>query len=118
MDIATLAARVADNVEHVIMGKRPEVERLLVAVLCRGHVLIEDVPGVGKTTLAKGVARSLGCSFSRIQCTPDLLPSDITGISIFNQQSSTFEYRAGPIVAQIVLADEINRATPTAASRM
>ncbi|MCC7019151.1 MAG: AAA family ATPase [Ardenticatenales bacterium] len=118
MDIATLAARVADNVEHVIMGKRPEVERLLVAILCRGHVLIEDVPGVGKTTLAKGVARSLGCSFSRIQCTPDLLPSDITGISIFNQQSSTFEYRAGPIVAQIVLADEINRATPKTQSAL
>ncbi len=118
MDIAALARRVADNVEQVILGKRPEVERLLVAILCRGHVLVEDVPGVGKTTLAKGVARSLGCTFSRIQCTPDLLPSDITGVSIFNQQSGAFEYRPGPIVAQVVLADEINRATPKTQSAL
>lgn len=118
MEIAALAARVADNVEQVIIGKRPEVERLLVAILCRGHVLVEDVPGVGKTTLAKGVARSLGCVFSRIQCTPDLLPSDITGVSIFNQQTSQFEYRPGPIVAQVVLADEINRATPKTQSAL
>ena len=106
-------ARVAsDNVERVIVGKRHEVLLVLVALLCRGHVLIEDVPGVGKTVLAKAIARSIGCTFKRIQFTPDLLPSDVTGVNVFNQQTSRFEYRPGPVVAQMVLADEINRATP------
>jgi MoxR-like ATPase len=107
-----VARLVGDNVERVIIGKRHEVLLVLVALLCRGHVLIEDVPGVGKTVLAKAVARSLGCTFKRIQFTPDLLPSDVTGVNVFNQQTSRFEYRPGPIVAQLVLADEINRATP------
>src|ERR1700694_49656 len=101
-------ARVAENVEKVIIGKRPAIELILIALLCEGHVLIEDVPGIGKTTLAKAMARSLGCSFRRIQFTPDLLPSDVTGISFFNQKQSEFEFRPGPIIAQIVLADEIN----------
>jgi MoxR-like ATPase len=95
-----------------VIGKRREVELVLVALLCRGHVLIEDVPGVGKTVLTKAVAKSIGSTFKRIQFTPDLLPSDVTGVNIFNQQRSTFEFRPGPIVAQMVLADEINRATP------
>jgi MoxR-like ATPase len=107
-----VARLVGDNVERVVVGKRHEVLLVLVALLCRGHVLIEDVPGVGKTVLAKAVARSIGCTFKRIQFTPDLLPSDVTGVSVFNQQTSRFEYRPGPVVAQLVLADEINRATP------
>jgi len=100
------------NVEQVIVGKRQEVEQSLIALTCRGHLLIEDVPGVGKTVLAKSLARSIGCSFKRIQFTPDLLPSDVTGVSIYNQKSGEFEFRPGPVIAQIVLADEINRATP------
>src|SRR6266851_3784379 len=111
-------ARIATNVEQVIVGKRPTIELILMALLCEGHVLIEDVPGIGKTTLAKAIARSLGCSFRRIQFTPDLLPSDVTGVSIFNQRTSTFEFRPGPIMAQIVLADEINRATPKTQSAL
>ena len=107
-----LAARVSANVERVVVGKRREVGLVLVALLCRGHVLIEDVPGVGKTVLAKAIARSIGCTFKRIQFTPDLLPSDVTGVNVFNQQTGRFEFRAGPVVAQMVLADEINRATP------
>src|SRR5918998_923637 len=107
-----VARLVGDNVERVVVGKRHEVLLVLVALLCRGHVLIEDVPGVGKTVLAKAVARSLGCTFKRIQFTPDLLPSDVTGVNVFNQQTSRFEFRPGPVVAQMVLADEINRATP------
>ena len=110
--IAELASELIANVERVIVGKRDVVELTLVALLCQGHVLIEDVPGVGKTTLAKTFAKSLGCSFKRIQFTPDLLPSDITGNSVFNQRSSTFEFRPGPVFAQLVLADEVNRATP------
>src|SRR6187200_1461481 len=100
--VQELAARVTSNVERVVVGKRREVELVLVALLCRGHVLIEDVPGVGKTVLAKAVARSIGCTFKRIQFTPDLLPSDVTGVNVFNQQTNRFEYRPGPVVAQLV----------------
>ena len=116
--VSQFAERIYQNVEQVIIGKRNAVELLLVALLCRGHVLLEDVPGTGKTVLAKSIARSIGSSFKRIQFTPDLLPSDVTGISIFNQQSREFEFRPGPIFAQIVLADEINRATPKTQSAM
>jgi MoxR-like ATPase len=110
--VQQVARAVRENVERVIVGKAEAVELLLAALLCEGHVLLEDVPGIGKTTLAKALARSLGCSFQRIQFTPDLLPSDITGVSVFNQKSGEFEYRPGPLIAQIVLADEINRAGP------
>src|SRR5437763_3934439 len=110
--------RVLANVERVIVGKHSEVRLALVALLCRGHLLIEDVPGTGKTVLAKAIARSLGCSFRRIQFTPDLLPSDVTGLSIFNQKTQEFEFRPGPIMAQVVLADEINRATPKTQSAL
>ncbi|MBI4675440.1 MAG: MoxR family ATPase [Chloroflexi bacterium] len=110
--ISVAAQRVRENVARVIVGKDETIELLLVALLCEGHVLLEDVPGIGKTTLAKALAKSLGCSFQRIQFTPDLLPSDITGVSVFNQKTDEFEYRAGPLRAQIVLADEINRAGP------
>ncbi len=106
------ASQVRANIEQVIVGKGEVIDLLVVALLCQGHVLIEDVPGIGKTTLAKAVARSLGCSFKRIQFTPDLMPSDITGINYYNQKKGEFEFRPGPIIAQIVLADEINRATP------
>lgn len=116
--VQNIAERVVTNVERVIVGKHREVQLTLVALLCRGHVLIEDVPGVGKTVLAKTIARSIGCSFKRIQFTPDLLPGDVTGVSIFNQGSRVFEFRPGPIVAQIVLADEINRATPKTQSAL
>ena len=117
-DVQRLAERVIENVEKVIIGKHNEVELALIAMICQGHVLIEDVPGVGKTMLAKALARSLGCTFRRIQCTPDMLPSDITGVSIFNQKTREFEFRPGPIMAQIVLADEINRATPKTQSAL
>ena len=110
--------KVAANVERVIIGKSHEVRLTLVALLCRGHLLIEDVPGTGKTMLAKAIARSLGCTFKRIQFTPDLLPSDVTGLSIYNQKTQEFEFRPGPIMAQIVLADEINRATPKTQSSL
>src|SRR5205814_3931442 len=113
-----VAERVVQNVEKVIIGKHREVELTLLALLCKGHVLIEDVPGVGKTVLAKAIARSIGCTFKRIQFTPDLLPSDVTGTSIYNQKTSNFEFRPGPIMAQIVLADEINRATPKTQSAL
>ena len=112
------AERVVANVERVIVGKHLEVRMALVALLCEGHILIEDVPGVGKTMLAKAVSRSIGCSFRRIQFTPDLLPSDVTGLSIFNQKTQEFEFRPGPIMAQVVLADEINRATPKTQSAL
>ena len=111
-DIQSFAERVITNIERVIIGKRNSVELAVVSLLCQGHLLIEDVPGVGKTMLARSLARSLGCTFSRIQFTPDMLPSDVTGVSIFNQVSREFEFRPGPVMAQVVLADEINRATP------
>jgi MoxR-like ATPase len=110
--------RVLDNMSSVIIAKPEVLELALVAVLCERHMLIEDVPGIGKTTLAKTLAQSLGCSFRRIQCTPDLLPSDITGIHFFNQKSSEFEFRPGPVIANIVLVDEINRATPRTQSSL
>ena len=116
--IQDFAERVIENVERVIIGKHAEVELTLIALLCGGHVLVEDVPGVGKTSLAKAVARSIGCSFKRLQFTPDMLPSDITGVFIYNQKTNEFEFRPGPIMAQIVLADEINRATPKTQSAL
>ncbi|MBI2942367.1 MAG: MoxR family ATPase [Chloroflexi bacterium] len=116
--VRAVAERIIANVERAIVGKRGEIELALVAMLCQGHVLIEDVPGVGKTVLAKALARSVGCTFKRIQFTPDLLPSDVTGISIYNQKTGDFEFRPGPIVAQVVLADEINRATPKTQSAL
>jgi MoxR-like ATPase len=112
------AERVVANVERVIVGKHAEVRMALVALLCEGHILIEDVPGVGKTMLAKALSKSIGCSFRRVQFTPDLLPSDVTGLSIFNQKEQEFEFRPGPIFAQVVLADEINRATPKTQSAL
>ncbi len=111
-DVKSFIEKVIANIEKVIIGKRDTVELAVVGLLCQGHLLIEDVPGVGKTMLARSLARSIGCSFSRIQFTPDMLPSDVTGVSIFNQVSREFEFRPGPIMAQVVLADEINRATP------
>jgi MoxR-like ATPase len=110
--VPELARRVIENVEQVIVGKRKQLVLALVSWMSGGHILLEDVPGVAKTMLARAMAASLGCSFRRIQCTPDLLPTDITGTSIFNQKSSEFEFRAGPIFTQLLLADEINRATP------
>ncbi len=106
------ADRLTGNVSKVIVGKKDAIELVMVALLCEGHILIEDIPGIGKTMLAKAAARSLGCSFKRIQSTPDLLPSDVTGIHYFNQKTSEFEFRPGPIMANVVLVDEINRATP------
>ena len=104
--------QIIQNVETVIVGKRPQIELLMVALLCQGHVLIEDVPGTGKTMLARATAASMGMRFKRLQCTPDLLPNDITGVNVFNQQTNTFEFRPGPVFSNILLADEINRATP------
>jgi len=112
VDLRGVVDQITSNVEKVIVGKSNEVQLTLVGLLCQGHLLIEDVPGVGKTMLAKALARSIGTTFSRIQFTPDMLPSDVTGVSIFNQLTREFEFRNGPIMAQIVLADEINRATP------
>src|SRR5436309_448421 len=116
--LAVLARKVQAGVSRVIVGKLDEIELMLVALLCEGHVLIEDVPGIGKTTLAKALARSLDCTFHRIQFTPDLLPSDITGTSIYNQQTGQFEMRRGPIFSQVVLADEINRSGPRTQSAL
>ncbi len=118
MNVQEPAERTIGNIERVIVGKHAEVRLALVALLCEGHILIEDVPGVGKTMLAKALSRSIGTSFRRIQFTPDLLPSDVTGLSIFNQKTQDFEFRPGPIMAQVVLADEINRATPKTQSAL
>jgi MoxR-like ATPase len=116
--VQRIADSLVGNVDKVIIGKSREVRLVLIALLCRGHVLVEDVPGVGKTMMAKAISRSLGSSFKRIQFTPDLLPSDVTGVSIFNLKESDFEFRPGPVFAQIVLADEINRATPKTQSAL
>ena len=112
LDVTAVSRRIIANVEQVIVGKRQQIIQTLVAWFCEGHVLLEDVPGVAKTIMARAFARTVGCTFKRIQCTPDLLPTDVTGGSIFNQKSSDFEFRPGPIFAQVVLSDEINRATP------
>jgi MoxR-like ATPase len=117
-DPKIIAERILANVEKVIIGKASEVRLAVICLLCQGHLLIEDVPGVGKTTLARGLAKSTGCTFKRIQFTPDILPSDVTGVSVYNQQRSDFEFRPGPIMAQVVLADEINRATPKTQSSL
>jgi MoxR-like ATPase len=113
-----VAERIAQSVGQVIIGKRNEVRLTILGLLCKGHILIEDIPGTGKTTMAKALARSMGCEFSRIQFTPDMLPSDITGVSIFNKKTDAFEFHPGPIMAQIVLSDEINRATPKTQSAL
>lgn len=110
--VQDVAERIAQNVDQVIIGKRNEIRLTILGLLSQGHILIEDIPGVGKTMMAKALSRSIGCTFSRIQFTPDMLPSDVTGISLFNQKTREFEFRPGPIMAQVVLADEINRATP------
>lgn len=117
-DIQKFVSPLIENVEHVIVGKRQAIEFIIVALLCEGHVLIEDVPGSGKTMLARSIATSLGISFKRIQCTPDLLPNDVTGVSIFNQKTGEFEFKPGPIFVNILLADEINRATPRTQSAL
>jgi MoxR-like ATPase len=116
--VAEFARQIIDNVENVIIGKREQIELLLVAMLCQGHVLLEDVPGTGKTMLARSMAVSMGIDFKRLQCTPDLLPSDITGVSIFLQHESRFDFRPGPLFVNILLADEINRATPRTQSAL
>lgn len=118
MAVKESAKRIIENVAQVIVGKDEVIELCLVAMLCEGHILLEDVPGIGKTTLAKALARSVGCTFRRIQFTPDLLPSDVTGLLYFNQKTQDFEFRPGPIMAQIILADEINRATPRTQSAL
>ena len=110
--VQSITDQLVGNIEQVIVGKTDAVRLTVISLLCQGHLLIEDVPGTGKTMLAKSLARSIGCSFNRIQFTPDMLPSDVTGVSIFNQKTSEFEYRPGPVMAQVVLTDEINRATP------
>ena len=114
----SIAQEIVENVSKVIVGKRPVIERALAAVIAQGHILIEDVPGVGKTMLAKSISTSIGCSFKRIQFTPDLLPSDIVGVSIYNQSTGEFQFRPGPVMAQVVLVDEINRATPKTQSAL
>ena len=118
MDARSIAHRIAENVERVIIGKREQVELAVMTLMCAGHLLVEDVPGVGKTMLARSLARSSGCAFARIQFTPDLLPTDVTGVSIYNQKSGDFQFRPGPLLTQIVLADEINRATPKTQSAL
>jgi len=117
-EVKKFAEKITENLEKVIVGKKLVIENVIITLLSQGHLLIDDVPGVGKTMLAKSLAKSLGCTFNRIQFTPDMLPSDITGVSIFNQNSREFEFRPGPIISQIVLADEINRATPKTQSAL
>lgn len=117
-EIQDFVNSVIDNVEHVIVGKRSVIELLMVAMLCEGHVLLEDVPGVGKTMLARSLAISLGGRFNRLQCTPDLLPNDVTGVSVYNQQSGAFEFRPGPVFVNVLLVDEVNRATPRTQSAL
>ncbi|HVK15767.1 MAG TPA: MoxR family ATPase [Fimbriiglobus sp.] len=112
VDVAATASKIVANMERVIIGKRPQLALALSAYLCEGHILLEDVPGVAKTMFARALARSVGCTFKRLQCTPDLLPTDVTGVSVFNQKTAEFEFRPGPVFAQTLLADEINRATP------
>lgn len=116
--IADVASKLRENIQRVIIGKDEVINLTLTALLCEGHLLLEDVPGIGKTTLARTLAVTLGCTFRRIQFTPDLLPSDVTGLNWFNQREQTFEFRAGPIISQVVLADEINRATPRTQSAL
>jgi MoxR-like ATPase len=116
--VEALGSRIIDNVSRVLVGKEAEIELCVIALLSRGHLLIEDVPGVGKTMLAKSLARSLGCAFERLQFTPDLLPSDVTGVNIYSPNTQQFEFRQGPIFAQVLLADEINRATPKTQSAL
>jgi len=116
--IQDFSSRILENLERVIVGKRDTLELIVTGLLCQGHLLLEDVPGVGKTMVSRALAKSLGCQFSRIQFTPDMLPSDVTGVSIFNQVTRQFEFRPGPLMAQIVLADEINRATPKTQSAL
>ncbi|MGI6566860.1 MAG: MoxR family ATPase [Firmicutes bacterium] len=116
--ISSICREISENINRVIVGKAGAVELLLVALLSEGHVLVEDVPGVGKTILARAAAASLGCSFSRVQCTPDLLPSDVTGVSVYDPVKGEFSFRPGPVISQIVLADEINRATPRTQSSL
>ncbi|MHB8172662.1 MAG: AAA family ATPase [Thermincolia bacterium] len=112
VNLASLVQKIISNIEEVIVGKKDVIKLILVSLLCRGHLLLEDVPGMGKTMMVRALAKSLGCSFNRVQFTPDLLPSDVTGVSIFNQKNSEFEFRSGPVMAQLILADEINRASP------
>ena len=116
--VQSMAARLRDSVQRVIVGRDRAIDLAIIALLCRGHVLIEDVPGIGKTTMAKALAQSLGCTFKRIQFTPDLMPTDVLGVNFYNQKSGDFEYRPGPIFSQVLLADEINRATPRTQSAL
>jgi MoxR-like ATPase len=116
--LTQFAERIIRNVETVIVGKRPQIEYVLVALLCQGHVLIDDVPGTGKTMLARAVAASMGLAFKRLQCTPDLLPNDVTGVSVYNQQANAFEFQPGPVFVNFLLVDEINRATPRTQSAL
>ena len=118
LDVQGTCRRLRDGIGTVIVGKEPEIELCIIAILCRGHLLIEDVPGTGKTMLAKTLARATGCSFERVQFTPDLLPGDVTGVSVYNPEARTFEFRRGPIFTQVLLADEINRATPKTQSAL
>ena len=118
LNVQGMARRLLDNVGIVIVGKEAEIELCIIALLCRGHLLIEDVPGTGKTMLAKALAASTGCTFERVQFTPDLLPSDVVGVSVYNPQAQTFEFRRGPVFTQVLLADEINRATPKTQSAL
>jgi MoxR-like ATPase len=116
--VQEMAAKLRANVQRVIVGKDDVIDLTIIALLCKGHVLVEDVPGIGKTTMAKALAQSLGCTFNRIQFTPDLMPTDVLGVNFYNQKSGDFEFRAGPIFSQILLADEINRATPRTQSAL